>query len=120
MFSKSKLFTIILGVVLVPSMVYAAGLVPCTGTDCSFCDFFKLFQNLFNFIVNTLVPIVAVGMVVWGGYKLLTAGLKPENINEAKRILFNTFIGLIIVYASFVAASLVEGIFVTKRGAGDF
>ena len=81
MFSKSKLFTIILGVVLVPSMVYAAGLVPCTGTDCSFCDFFKLFQNLFNFIVNTLVPIVAVGMVVWGGYKLLTACLKSENIN---------------------------------------
>ena len=38
----------------------SAALVPCTGVDCTFCHFFTLFQNIFNFAVTILAPAVAV------------------------------------------------------------
>lgn len=114
-----KLKVLIYGVCfsVLPLAVLAAasgGLVPCGGIGqgfCSFCDLFKLIGNVFQFIVGTVVPIIAVAMAVWGGYKILTAGFNPDQIKSARQMLYNTFIGLIIVYGSFVAVSYVIGFF---------
>jgi hypothetical protein len=84
-------------------------LVPCTGVDCTICDFFKLFQNIFNKAL-VLVPVVAVGFICWAGYCFLIAGGKPDQITKAKGILKSTFIGIAIFYSSYAIASSVLGI----------
>ena len=117
---------VICALFLIPSAVLAAtsgGLVPCGGIGqpfCSFCDLFKLIGNVFQFIVGTLVPIIAVAMAVWGGYKILTAGFKPDQIKSARQMLYNTFIGLIIVYGSFVAVSYIVGFFAKSALKVDY
>ncbi|MBI2052121.1 MAG: hypothetical protein HYT38_00380 [Candidatus Sungbacteria bacterium] len=90
-----------------PSIV-SARLVPCGGAGegfCTVCDFFSLTQNIFNFVALTLTPIVAVMLIFWGGYMFLISGVNPAGVTKAKSILKNTVIGLVIVYAGYLAAS---------------
>ncbi len=118
-FTKFKFLAVVV-VILLPTFVFAAGLVPCNGVDCTFCDFFLLLQNIFNFLMNDLVPIVAVAMVVWGGYTFMISGGNQAGVKKGRDILKNTFIGLLIIYACFVAASYVIGFFAKTNGAIDY
>jgi len=90
-------------------------LVPCSGIDCTFCSFFDLFQNIFNFAITTLAPAVAVFGVAYGGYFILIGGANPSNVSKGKDALKNTAIGFVIVYAAYAIAStlvwfLAEGV----------
>ncbi|MEK9185775.1 MAG: pilin, partial [Patescibacteria group bacterium] len=100
--------SIILSALALPVFVFAAdtgGLVPCSGVDCTFCHFFTLFQNIFNFAVTILAPAVAVFGVAYGGYWILIGGANPSNVTKGKDALKNTAIGFVIVYASYAIAS---------------
>lgn len=95
------------------------GLVPCSGVDCTFCHLFVLAQRVFNFVVMTLVPLIAIAGVVWGGYMYLISGVKEDGIKKAKTVLKNTFIGMAITYGAFVVASSLIGV-LAKTGAGAY
>lgn len=84
---------------------YLAALVPCTGINCTLCDFFSLAQNIFNFVAIQLVPVVAILLIFWGGYTFLISSGSPAGITKGKSILKNTVIGLVIVYTAYLAAS---------------
>lgn len=84
---------------------YLAALVPCEGINCTLCDFFSLAQNIFNFVAITLVPIMAVLLIFWGGYMFLISGGNPAGVTKAKSILKNTVIGIVVVYTAYLAAS---------------
>lgn len=86
-----------------------AGLVPCFGPDCTFCHFFLLFQNLFNFAIWTMAPLIATAFVVYGGYMYLISAGNTSKLESAKSILKNTVIGLLIVYGSYAIASSLIG-----------
>ena len=90
------------------------GLVPCTGINCSLCDLFALAQNIFNFVVWTLVPIIGTGMILWSGFTILTAGEKPDQVKKGRKMITATLIGIAIVYSSYIMAS-----FVVKFLAGN-
>ena len=96
------------------------GLVPCTGVTCSFCDLFKMLGNIFDFVVKTITPIVATGFIIFGGFKFITAGGDPTAISAARKILFNTLIGVVIVYASFVLASGLVAALAGRTGGTNF
>lgn len=104
-------------VILVPINVQADGLVPCGGIDCTICDFFLLFQKVFNEAL-VLVPIVAVGFVCLAGYNFLIGGSKPDKITKAKSILWNTFIGIVIFYSAYAIVSFAIQFF--AKDATDF
>lgn len=95
---------------------YLASLVPCEGINCTLCDFFSLAQNIFNFVAFTLVPIMAVLLIFWGGYMFLISGGNPGGVTKAKSILKNTVIGIVIVYSGYLAASYIVSFF---AGAGS-
>ncbi|MBI4118728.1 MAG: hypothetical protein HY452_00510 [Parcubacteria group bacterium] len=112
-----KLKIILAAILFLPSLVLADGLVPCGGVGegfCTICDFFSLAQNIFNFVALTLTPIAAVMLIFWGGYMFLISGGNPAGVVKAKSILKNTVIGLVIVYAGYLAAS-----FTVKFFAGE-
>jgi len=80
-------------------------LVPCGGTGqpaCEFCHIFVLINNVINFILTCLAPIVGGLMLVIGGLYLLAAGPSPEKVSQAKSIITSIVIGLIIIFVAWV------------------
>lgn len=82
-------------------LAQTGGLVQCSGTACDFCDLIKTFEAVVSFLVQIAIAI-AVIMLAWGGVKLvISRGSNPGALNEAKKQLLNTVIGIVIIAAAF-------------------
>lgn len=85
------------------------GLVPC-GTNCcpcNLCMFFVLIDDILDFLLSKIVPVVAVLMLVIGGVMFLVSTGNPGTITNARRIISSTLIGLAVIYGSFFFVGLV-------------
>ena len=58
-------------------------------------------------IILGLLGVIAVGIIMWGGFVWLTSNGEEEKINNAKNILRNGVIGLVIILASWGIASFI-------------
>ncbi|MDD3711615.1 MAG: pilin [Patescibacteria group bacterium] len=58
-------------------------------------------------VVLTILGIVAVGIVLLGGFKWMTAGGNEDKVSEAKKLLGAGVIGLVIILAAWGIASFV-------------
>ena len=106
-----KLLPIILIVFLfLPLVAGAQGLVPCGGDGqpaCQLCHGFQLINNILNWVLFVIIPIIAPIFIVIGGIYLLIARGNPEMFNKGKSVLTATIVGLIIVYTAYVLLSTV-------------
>lgn len=71
---------------------------PCSRGDTSVGT--QRIQDIVTFIINifsVIVGIVAVIMIIWGGFKYITSGGDSGNITSAKNTIIYAIIGLIIV-----------------------
>lgn len=112
----SAIFLSLILTIFAANAVFAAGadcpitgLVPCgTATcPCELCDFFVMVQKIVNFILFTIVPAVAVLLVVIGGiFFILGSGYDPSLISKGKATLTSVVIGLLITYGSWVIVNL--------------
>ncbi len=93
----------------------SAGLVPCGANQddpntaeidesqpCQFCDIFILLNNIFTYFFTIILPVTATGLMVWGGFTLLTAGESKTKFEQAKNIITAAIVGLVIILASWV------------------
>lgn len=83
----------------------AGGLVPCGGPDealCTLCDFFKLGQNIINFLLEDVALPLTTVMIAVGGVTLAISGGSPKRLELGKKILTSAVIGLIVVLASWL------------------
>jgi uncharacterized membrane protein YvlD (DUF360 family) len=99
-----------------PSISFAqydcsAPIVPCRLGECTFCDLFKLLNNIINYLLWCLVPPLAILMIVIAGFlyvgvilEFLPGGM--ETISQAKRIFTSVVIGVILAYAAWALISL--------------
>lgn len=79
-------------------------LVPCTGVknadgsgkECGWEDLFTLFRRLIKFVLFMLTPILVV-MLIYTGFKYMTAGGDANVIAEAKRMLKPIIYGVICI-----------------------
>jgi cysteine-rich repeat protein len=55
----------------------------------------------------TMVGVVAVVFIIFGGFMWMTAGGNPDRLKKAKSILTNAIIGLLIVFSSFAIVQFV-------------
>ncbi len=87
--------------IVLPLAAFGAttGIVPCD--NCGLCDFFKLITNIFDFI-RKLAPLVGAFFFAWAGFEFLTSGGSEERITSAKKRLLTAFIGLFVIYASWL------------------
>lgn len=69
---------------------------------CTRCHAFKLTENMIDFTLKGLVPPVAAVLFIAGGLMILLSGARPEWIGHGKKIFWNTFIGLVIILASWL------------------
>lgn len=90
---------------LIAQEVLADGLVPCGGPgepDCTLGHFFEMIVNIINFFLFTIIPPIAVLMLIIGGLVFLLSGGSPELANLGKRILRTTIFGLVLAYGAWV------------------
>ncbi len=86
-------------------MAQAAGLVPCGGVGqnpCTWCDFGVMANNIFNFTVYSIIIPIAVAVVIWGGFVIMTAGGSPEKVKSGRDIIKSAIIGIIITLAAWL------------------
>jgi len=61
-------------------------------------------------VVNVLlgfIGILAIIIILWGGFRWLTSGGNEEKVGEAKKVITAGIIGLIIIFVAYALASFV-------------
>lgn len=107
-------------------------LVPCGRKDqdnpstaeiegaCTRCDTFRLAKNVIDFILEGLIPPVAAVLFIYGGFVILLAGARPEWISHGKKVFWNTFIGLVIIFSSWMIVNTFLKSFAPKQAAAPW
>lgn len=107
------LLTLIVVMLLLTGFVLpanAGGLVPCGGPGegmCTLCDFFRLGQNIINFLLTDVALPLTTVMIAVGGVMLAISGGSPKRQELGKKILTSAVIGLIVVLASWLILNTV-------------
>ncbi|OGN05855.1 MAG: hypothetical protein A2746_00665 [Candidatus Yanofskybacteria bacterium RIFCSPHIGHO2_01_FULL_44_22] len=100
---------------LLPNFVSAAPswwpLVPC-GTSvnpepCNPCELFHLGRNIIDFVLMGLMPPVAAGLFIWGGFLILMGGANPALLSRGKEIFKTTFYGVLVILASWLITNTI-------------
>jgi len=86
---------------IIPS-AQAAGLIPCSGTDCKPCHILVLIVNLVNFMLKSIVAPLAGLMFLVGGIMIVSDGGSGNRMKKGKEIIKNTLIGAVIALSAWV------------------
>lgn len=80
-----------------PSILMAAGLVPCgiAGDKdiCTLCDLILLAQNLLNLFIKVIIWYIALFLIMYAGFLILTDKNKKQGYELIKKVL----IGIVII-----------------------
>ena len=121
--SKKKFITglmtlAMVGVLAVPAIVGATtadatgcgtgeGQVPCASDlNLGNASLSQLISNVISLILGFL-GILAVLIVLWGGFIWMTAGGEQDKVDKAKKLIISGIIGLVIIFAAYAIASFV-------------
>lgn len=73
--------------------------------------------KIINFALGFL-GVIAVALILFGGFKWMTAAGNEEKVTEAKKLLGAGIIGLVIILAAWAIASfIINAIYQTTQGA---
>ncbi len=70
-------------------------------------------------VALTLLGIVALVIILAGGFKWMTAGGSEDKVAEARKLIFSGVIGLAIILSSFAIAQFVLGQLSAATGSGS-
>ena len=101
---------------IVPQVMFAAGIperiVPkCDGPNCTCDDLILLANRLLNTGIYVAVVLSAL-LFAWAGWKMMSGNAtgNSEAIGEAKKVIWNVIIGLVIILASWLLVSSILGV----------
>ena len=66
----------------------------------------EIIGRIINFALGFL-GVIAVALILYGGFKWMTAGGNEDKVGEAKKLITAGIIGLVIIVAAFAIASFV-------------
>jgi len=78
-----------------------------TGKACEFCDLFGMVNGILKMIFTWVVPSVAGLMLMVGGVLFFLSGSKPEMVNRAKGVIMAAIIGMVVIFAAWVAINYI-------------
>ena len=84
-------------------------------------DLIEIVGNIINIVLGFL-GIIALVIILYGGYLIMTSGGKEDQIEKGKETLLNAVIGLVIIMSSFAIANFVINALseaTTRDGAGQ-
>ena len=114
----------LLSLVVLPSVVFAQDPITNSfqfaqnvgGGAFGTADLRDMIVSLINVLLGFL-GIIAVIIILWGGFKWMTAGGNEENVGEARSLIIAGIIGLAIIIASFAISRFVIQSFATATGS---
>ena len=77
------------------------GIVPCSGLDCNSCSVITLIERIIEWLIGVLLVVFA-GVTAYAGFKLVISAGNPQAKTEAKQMLTNAFIGIVIVLSAWL------------------
>ncbi len=82
------------------------GIEPTTGLNISTdeTDAREVVVNIIN-LALTFLGLIAVILILWGGFKWMTAGGNDESVEAAKKIIIAAVIGLAIILSAYAIAN---------------
>jgi hypothetical protein len=104
------------------------GLVPCGKESilpgespevtypCQLCHLFVMFAGVFKYFVFYVVIPIAVLLLVWGGVMFLLRAEDPRRVEEGKKIITATLMGLAIIFSAW----LLINVFFLLIGVADW
>lgn len=87
---------------------------------CDFTDVANQVNTVVNFIAFQIIPLIAVGFVIWAGFLYLTSGDNAGKRKQANGILTNVVIGAAIFYLAFLVIAVVINTLGIKDGFNAF
>jgi len=113
------LFLSLLFFSLMPVLASAQGLVPCGNPgqpNCTLCYFFIMLDNIVDFLLLRLVPVLAAIMIAIGGFMYIISRANPDQLTRVRSLLTAVAIGLLIVYGAWIIINT----FLIVIGAADW
>ncbi len=86
-------------ILAVPELAAAQGLVTCSGIDCNWCSFVQMVNGIVRWLVAIAV-LIAVLILAYAGFRMVVSAGDVSAVQEAKKFMLNTVIGLIIILAA--------------------
>ncbi len=77
-------------------------LLPREANYCQLCHSFVMANNIVNYLVIKIVPILAVLMLVVAGAMLYFGGANPGLLSRSKTLIKGIVIGLVLIYGSYI------------------
>ena len=84
-------------------------MVPCDltpggphGHACTLCDLFVMVDNIIDFLLLRIIPILTALMIAIGGFMYIMSRGSPEDLNRVKKLLTSLGIGLLIIYGAWL------------------
>ncbi len=74
-------------------------------------DFWVIVMNFIEILLQ-VVAYVAVGFIIWGGFKYIKSEGEPAKITEAKGAIMGAIIGLVIALTSVAIVEYVQGLII--------
>ncbi len=95
----------------IPLVTFAEGeFVKCGETnpdDCGYKELIDLVQNIINFLIYKLATPIAVLIIGYAGFEMVTSGGDQKKYEAGKKILTNILIGYGIMLSAFLIIKLV-------------
>ncbi|PJE76075.1 hypothetical protein COV04_00905 [Candidatus Uhrbacteria bacterium CG10_big_fil_rev_8_21_14_0_10_48_11] len=120
----SFVFIIAIGIVLTPALVFAQGIdtgltnfANDSGLGAGPGDLRILIARIIRALLGFL-GLIAVGVVLYGGYLWMTAGGNSDRVEMAKQVLQNGAIGLVIILLAFSIVSFILNQLLGLGGGG--
>ncbi len=107
--------TFLLFLLISPILVSAqatGGLVPCSGPDCLACHVVSLGQNLLTWFITVMVSVIAL-VFAWGGLKMVMSAGNTEGITQAKGMMTNAIVGLVIMLSAWLIVDTIMKLVIT-------
>ena len=109
---KNARFIAFLGMFILPLTAFAEDekLLKCGGPDqpsCGICDLFTLVNTAIDVILKGLIPLVAVLIIAWAGFRMMLNQGNTDVAKQSKGIMLAFAIGLVVMFSSYAVAGLV-------------
>jgi len=96
----------ILALTVLPNAAFAQLTNPATPGGLSTEGLEDTIGTILNAVLS-LVGVIALAVILWGGFRWMTAGGNEESVGEAKKIIAAGIVGLIIVIVAWAVVNFV-------------
>ena len=86
-------------------------LAPSHPDGCGIANFIDLIKKIIKFLMTYVAIPIAILMMIWAGYVIITAGGSQEKYRHGKEIITTAIIGLAIALTAIAVIDIIEKLF---------